>query len=51
VIAVMVGAVGSVHLPKGFFNSNGGFGYNLMIVVVATALAFTGPGVYSLASP
>jgi putative oxidoreductase len=51
VIAVMVGAIGSVHFPKGFFNSDGGFEYNLLIVVVATALAFTGPGVYSLASP
>jgi putative oxidoreductase len=32
VIAVMVVAIGSVHLPKGFFVSDGGFEYNLMIV-------------------
>jgi len=48
VIAVMVVAVGSVHLPKGFFVSDGGFEYNLMIVASSAALAFTGPGAYSL---
>ena len=48
VIAVMIVAIGSVHLPKGFFNSEGGFEYNLLIVAAAAALAFAGPGAYSL---
>src|SRR5512135_1192075 len=32
VLAVMVVAVGSVHLPKGFFVSDGGAEYNLVIM-------------------
>ncbi len=48
VIAVMVAAIGSVHLPKGFFVSDGGFEYNLVIMAAVAALAFTGPGAYSL---
>ena len=48
IIAVMVVAIGSVHLPKGFFVSDGGFEYNLMIVASSIALAFAGPGAYSL---
>ena len=48
VITVMVTAIGSVHLPKGFWVTDGGFEYNLMILCSAAALAFTGPGAYSL---
>ena len=48
VIAVMVVAIGTVHLPKGFFVSDGGFEYNLMIIASSVALAFTGPGAYSI---
>jgi len=48
VLAVMVVAIGSVHLPKGFFVSDGGFEYNLVIMAAVVALAFTGPGAYSL---
>lgn len=48
VIAVMVVAIVSVHLPKGFFVSAGGFEYNLVLLGAAAALAFTGPGAYSL---
>ena len=47
VLSVMIVAVGSVHLPKGFFVSDGGFEYNLVIMAAALALAFTGPGAYS----
>ena len=43
-IAVMVVAVFTVHLSKGFFNQNGGYEYNLVLSVAALALAFTGPG-------
>jgi len=48
VLAVMVVAIGTVHLPKGFFVSDGGFEYNLVIMAAVAALAFTGAGAYSL---
>jgi len=48
VIAVMVTAIGSVHLPKGFFVTDGGFEYNLLIIASSVALVFAGPGAYSL---
>ncbi|MGZ5959159.1 MAG: DoxX family protein [Myxococcaceae bacterium] len=48
VFAVMVVAIVSVHLAKGFFVSNGGFEYNLVIMAASAALAFTGAGAYSL---
>ena len=48
VLTVMVVAIGSVHLPKGFFVSDGGFEYNLVIMSAVVALAFIGPGAYSL---
>ena len=44
----MVAAIGSVHLPKGYWNSNGGYELNLLIIAVVTALAFTGPGAYAV---
>ncbi|HZJ53885.1 MAG TPA: DoxX family protein [Myxococcaceae bacterium] len=48
VIAVMVVATFAVHLPKGFFVTEGGFEYNLVLIAAAAALAFIGPGAYSL---
>jgi putative oxidoreductase len=48
VIAVMIVAVFSVHIEKGFFAQNGGYEYNLMLAVAALMLAFTGPGLFSL---
>ena len=45
---VMVVAIGSVHLPKGFWVSDGGFEYNLLVVASVFALACTGPGEYSI---
>jgi putative oxidoreductase len=50
VISVMFVAIVSVHLPKGFFGQNGGFEYPLILATVASALAFTGPGAFSLDS-
>jgi putative oxidoreductase len=47
VISVMVAAIGSVHVPKGFWNHNGGYEFNLLVVAAATALAFIGPGAYA----
>jgi putative oxidoreductase len=46
-ISVMFVATASVHLPKGFFNQNGGFEYTLALATGALAVAFTGPGVIS----
>jgi putative oxidoreductase len=47
-IAVMTAAVLTVHLPKGFFNSNGGYEYNLVLVATLFALAAVGAGEWSL---
>ncbi len=46
----MIVAVALVHLPKGFFNSKGGYEFNLAILAAAAAVALTGPGAYSLDS-
>lgn len=48
VIAVMVGAIAAVHVAKGFFVTNGGMEYPLVIAAAVTALAFTGPGQLSV---
>lgn len=47
-ITVMVVAIVTVHVPKGFFVTDGGYEYPLLISTVAAALAFAGPGAYSL---
>jgi putative oxidoreductase len=47
-ISVMFVATMSVHLPKGFFNQNGGFEYTLALATGALAVAFTGPGAVSV---
>jgi putative oxidoreductase len=44
----MLNAIGTVHWKKGFFNSAGGFEYNLLIVATAVAVTATGPGRFSL---
>ncbi len=48
VFATMAVAIAKVHGPKGFFVQNGGFEYNLVLVVAALAVAAAGPGAYSL---
>jgi putative oxidoreductase len=48
VIGVMDQAVRTVHLEKGFFNTEGGFEYNLTLVAAALVLADSGPGPFSL---
>jgi putative oxidoreductase len=45
---VMLNAIGTVHWKKGFFNSAGGFEYNLLIIATAIAVTATGPGRFSL---
>lgn len=48
VTAAMATAVRKVHGPKGFWNSKGGYEYNLALVASATALTIDGPGPLSL---
>jgi len=45
---VMLNAIGTVHWKKGFFNSAGGFEYNLLIIATALSVAATGAGRFSL---
>lgn len=48
VAASMLVAMALVHWPKGFWNSKGGFEFNLSILAAAAGLAFTGAGAISL---
>ncbi len=48
IIGAMLVAIATVHLAKGFWNGKGGFEFNLSLIAGAAALAFTGPGPYSI---
>lgn len=48
IIGAMLVAIATVHLSKGFWAGKGGFEFNLALIAGAAALAFTGPGPYSL---
>jgi putative oxidoreductase len=48
VIGVMNQAVRSVHWSKGFFVTQGGYEYNLVLVAAALAITDAGPGPWSL---
>jgi putative oxidoreductase len=48
VIGVMSQAIRTVHWDKGFFNTAGGYEFNLALIASAFALADTGPGPWSL---
>jgi putative oxidoreductase len=48
VLATMAVAIAKVHGPKGFFVQNGGYEYNLVLIIAAVALALAGPGAFSL---
>jgi len=48
VSGVMVVAIALVHWQKGFFNTAGGFEFNLLIAAAAVALAATGGARFSL---
>ena len=48
VTATMLTAIFTVHAPKGFFNQDGGWELPAMYSSAAFALAFAGPGLYSL---
>ena len=47
-LGVMLVAIVSVHLPKGFFASNGGYELPLVMGIASLTFAFTGPGRYSI---
>jgi putative oxidoreductase len=46
----MIVAVLTVHLKNGFFNTNGGFEFNLALAGMALTLLIIGAGAYSLDS-
>lgn len=48
VVSVMLVAIVTVHLSKGFFAQNGGYEYALVLAAAALTLAFTGPGSFSI---
>ena len=48
VLATMAVAIAKVHGPKGFFVQNGGYEYNLVLVIAALAVVALGPGACSL---
>jgi putative oxidoreductase len=48
IIGAMLVAIATVHWSKGFWVTKGGYEFNLSIIGGAAALAFTGPGTYSL---
>jgi putative oxidoreductase len=47
-IVVMIVAVLAVHLKNGFFNTNGGYEFNLALVGMTLTLLIAGAGAYSL---
>jgi len=48
VVATMAVAITKVHGPKGFFVQDGGYEYNLVLMIAAIAVAAIGPGRFSL---
>lgn len=48
IVAVMAGAALTAHRGKGFFATDGGWEYPFVLAGVATGLAATGPGTWSL---
>ena len=48
ITVVMLNAIGTVHWKKGYFNSAGGYEYNLLIIATVVAVTATGPGRFSL---
>lgn len=48
VVGVMIVAITVIHWEKGFFNTPGGYEFNLTLIAASIALAMTGAGAYSL---
>jgi putative oxidoreductase len=44
IIAIMVGAIATVHWPHGFDITKGGYEYNVAIIVMCVCLVLGGPG-------
>jgi putative oxidoreductase len=47
-IGAMITAIRTVHLKNGPWNSNGGYEYNLVLIVAVAALVEAGPGCLSV---
>ena len=47
-VLVMLVAIATVHLKKGFWGTNGGFEFNLLIIAAAVAIGLAGPGAWSV---
>ena len=50
IIGAMAVAIWLVHVPKGFWNKDGGLEFPLQVAAVAFAVSLMGPGAYSLDS-
>jgi len=50
IAGAMLVAIATVHLPRGFWVTKGGYEFNLTLIAAVAALALTGPGAYSLDS-
>jgi putative oxidoreductase len=48
IVAVMTVAIALVHWQKGFFNTRGGYEFNLLVAAAAVSLAALGAGRFSL---
>jgi putative oxidoreductase len=48
IAGAMAVAIATVHLPRGFWVTKGGYEFNLTLIAAVAALALTGPGAYSL---
>lgn len=48
IVSVMLVAAATVHWKNGFFVTNGGIEFNVILGVAALSLAFTGPGAWSV---
>jgi putative oxidoreductase len=48
IATVMAGAIITVHLRNGVWNTNGGFEFPLVMAAVVIGLAFSGPGRFSI---
>jgi putative oxidoreductase len=48
IAVVMLNAIGTVHWRNGFWNTAGGYEFNLLVLGAAAAIASTGPGRFSL---
>lgn len=47
-IVIMIGAIAQVHGKNGFFQSNGGFEYNLALIGLLAPVMLAGPGRFAI---